>query len=150
MKTIIFDLDGTLANIDHRRPYVTNGNHDWASFNHPMNIEQDKPNIPIVEIYKALQDTLEYRMVIFTGRTCSASKVTQSWLAQYDIFYEIMHMRLDGDFRPDHVVKQEMLDNLLDLGHTIFMVVDDRKQVLDMWQRNGIFTLDVGQGKGDF
>ena len=45
-KTVIFDLDGTLANIDVRRDKSTkpNGKMDWDKFFDPKNISLDKPN----------------------------------------------------------------------------------------------------------
>jgi len=32
MDTIIFDVDGTLTDVSHRRHYVTGGNTDWGKF----------------------------------------------------------------------------------------------------------------------
>ena len=45
---VIFDLDGTLANIDYRRKLATkpNGKLDWDIFFKPGNIQLDKPNPP--------------------------------------------------------------------------------------------------------
>jgi len=52
MKTVIFDIDGTLANIEHRRVYLYSDRPDWARFNATMG--EDTPNTPIVELYKTL------------------------------------------------------------------------------------------------
>ena len=48
--TIIFDLDGTIANIDGRRSISTkeNGKMDWDKFFDPNNINLDKPNLPVI------------------------------------------------------------------------------------------------------
>jgi phosphoglycolate phosphatase-like HAD superfamily hydrolase len=32
MKTVIFDLDGTLCDISHRLHFIENGNKDWDGF----------------------------------------------------------------------------------------------------------------------
>ena len=50
--TIIFDLDGTLANIEDRRKISTkpNGKLDWDVFFDPDNIQLDKPNDPVIKM----------------------------------------------------------------------------------------------------
>ena len=52
MKSIIFDLDGTLALIDDRRTLSTkdNGKIDWDIFFDPNNINLDKPNQPVIKV----------------------------------------------------------------------------------------------------
>ena len=49
-KTVIFDLDGTLALIDKRRAISTkdNGKMDWFKFFNPDNIDLDLPNQIII------------------------------------------------------------------------------------------------------
>ena len=53
-KIILFDLDGTLANIDVRRKLAAkpNGKLDWDIFFDPSNIKLDVPNEPVVKIEK--------------------------------------------------------------------------------------------------
>ena len=50
-KTVIFDLDGTLANIDVRRDksLKPNGKLDWDIFFNPKNISLDEPNTPVIK-----------------------------------------------------------------------------------------------------
>ena len=48
-KTVIFDLDGTLALIDKRRALATkDGKMDWDVFFHRDNIKLDVPNTPVI------------------------------------------------------------------------------------------------------
>jgi hypothetical protein len=57
-------------------------------------------------------------------------------------------MRKAGDYRPDVEVKQEWLDEWLK-HHTkeeIGGVFEDRKQVVDMWRKNGITCYQVAEG----
>ena len=51
---VIFDLDGTLANIDARRKLATkdNGKMNWDVFFDPTNISLDLPNQPVIEMAK--------------------------------------------------------------------------------------------------
>ena len=52
-KTIIFDLDGTLANIDVRRDksLKPNGKLNWDIFASPTSImDWDTPNVPVIKM----------------------------------------------------------------------------------------------------
>ena len=57
MKWIIFDLDGTLADIEVRRDVCTkeNGKMDWDKFFDPENINLDEPNQPVINTLKVGQ-----------------------------------------------------------------------------------------------
>jgi phosphoglycolate phosphatase-like HAD superfamily hydrolase len=47
MKTVIFDLDGTLADLTHRLHYVKNGNRNWDKF-----FEECDKDLPIPEAWR--------------------------------------------------------------------------------------------------
>ena len=66
MKWIIFDLDGTLADIEDRRQLCTkeNGKMDWNKFFDPENIKLDKPNIPVINTLRAFA-IAGYKIAIF-------------------------------------------------------------------------------------
>ena len=67
-KTIIFDLDGTLALIDKRRAISTkpNGKLDWDIFFDPNNISLDEPNTPVIKTAQ-LFHAQGFRIVILSG-----------------------------------------------------------------------------------
>lgn len=52
-------------------------------------------------------------------------------------------MRWKGDRRPGHVVKEEILIELLEVGKEILLDADDDPSILEMWERNGINTIHV-------
>jgi FMN phosphatase YigB (HAD superfamily) len=144
MKTILFDIDGTLADIEHRRWHLDKDKPDWKSFNAEMG--GDTPNAPIVALYNSLWNTGTYEMILVTGRNERSRVLTEQWLTWNNISFVEMIMRPDNDFRADHIIKEEILNRLLAAGKIIEFVVDDRQQVVDMWRRNGITCLqcDVG------
>ena len=144
MKMVLFDIDGTLADIEHRRVYLNSENPDWEKFNSMMG--EDTPNAPIVNLYLSLWNSNEYEIEIVTGRGEEFREITQHWLIWNEIPFSKIHMRPKKDNRADHKIKKEILDRLLTQGKRIEFVVDDRQQVVDMWRANGITCLqcDVG------
>ena len=146
MKTVIFDLDGTLALIDRRRDLaMAGGKMDWVTFFDPRNIQFDEPNIPVMESFRALQEA-GYRTVIFSGRDDISKKETQEWLESYGIVPDVIWMRKNGDYTPDDVLKKAWLDELFPDKRYILCVFDDRDKVVNMWRREGLTCFQVAPG----
>lgn len=141
---ILFDIDGTLADISHRRPYLDRQPPDWKSFNLAMG--EDSPNAPVVALYKTLWDSGLYELFIVTGRTEDQRRHTEQWLVWNDIPFQKLLMRCVDDFRADHLIKEEILNKLRQDGRDILFVVDDRQQVVDMWRRHGVTCLQCATG----
>jgi len=151
MKTVIFDLDGTLADITKRREMSTkeNGKIDWDIFFEPNNIWFDLPNEPVITMAQLLRQ--KHRIVIFSGRSKSTKEETKRWLNKFDIPFDILKMRPtsnDWKFMPDDELKQHWLDTLFpdDKKKDILCVFDDRQKVVDMWRKNGITCFQVDEG----
>ena len=47
LNKVIFDVDGTLMNIEHRRHLVSDGNNDWKTFMDPEVMKGDTPASPL-------------------------------------------------------------------------------------------------------
>ena len=88
---VIFDLDGTLADIESRRKLATNlnGKMDWDIFFDPSNIELDLPNEPVIEMAKVL-DAQGFNIVIFSGRSKATKDATAAWLDKHNVPFNIM------------------------------------------------------------
>ncbi len=143
--TILFDIDGTIADINHRRHFLESEKPDWKSFNAQMG--HDTINQPIVALYKTLWESQKYNLTLVSGRGESHRQVTEQWLIWNEIPFSEIIMRQDKDCRADHIIKEEILKKLQNDNHSILFVVDDRQQVVDMWRRNGIMCLQCDDGK---
>ena len=149
-KTVIFDLDGTLADITLRRTLAidsTDGKMDWDVFFDPKNISLDQPNTPVITMAQLLHSQ-GYKIVILSGRSARTQDVTLDWLNQHNVPFDDIHMRptdKKSHFLPDNVLKQNWLFTVLK-DDDIFAVFDDRQQVVDMWRDNGLTVFQVADG----
>ena len=146
--TIIFDLDGTLALIDKRRELSTkpNGKIDFDKLHDPSLIKHDKPNWPVIKMAQLFAEQ-GFKIVIFSGRSDKTATATLSWLSQNKVPFNKLVMRPHNTmgFVPDEILKKDMLDNHVDISD-IFMVVDDRQKVVDMWRSLGLICIQVADG----
>ena len=145
-KTVIFDLDGTLALIDKRRAISTkdNGKMDWDKFFDPKNIDLDLPNQPVIDVANMLSKQ-GYTIMILSGRSDVTHQATLDWLNRNNVTFDHLVMRPQNLlFMPDNDLKQSWLDSIgVD---NVAMVFDDRQQVVDMWRDNGLTCFQVADG----
>ncbi len=136
-KIIIVDLDGTLADIGHRRHHVEEQPKDWQSFFESMTLD------PINSWCRTLMLAMHkegFRIALVSGRPDSYERAIREWLMKYSVPYQSLHLRREKDLRPDDTVKREIL--LRDFKkEDILFVVDDRESVVKMWRREGLVCL---------
>lgn len=133
---VIFDLDGTLANIDHRLHYIRQEPPDWNAFFEAC--DRDTVIEPVKRLFHELG---RERIAIVSGRSSSVRQKTQKWLRDNDLIPDLLLMRAEGDYRPDYVVKSEFLDQILASGYHPWLVIDDRPSVVKMWRERGLTCL---------
>jgi FMN phosphatase YigB (HAD superfamily) len=143
MQTVIFDIDGTLADNWHRQHLVQKDKPDWDEFFEKMS--EDTLNKPVAALYELVRNSGQYKTLLVSARPERYREMTEFWFADQGLSFEMLYMREDGDRRPDYQVKKEMLDKILADGHEILFVVDDRTQTVNMWRENGITCLQCAE-----
>jgi len=131
---IIVDIDGTLAiNNSGRSPY------DWSRVN------EDDVYTPIRNIVNWACD-VRY-IIVFSGRDSSCRELTEKWLTDNRINYNVLFMRATGDNRKDSIVKKELFEQHVRGQYYVDLVIDDRDQVVRMWRKElGLTCLQVNYG----
>jgi len=129
---VLFDMDGTTA--DHRgkrNPY-------------------EEHKVLLDGCYEVVADWIRalapsHNLCAVSGRHDFCGDDTCEWLEGYGIPFDHILMRYNGDNRPDVVVKQEILNELIAVigKENIAFVLDDRPQVVKMWRANGIKVYPV-------
>lgn len=137
---IIVDIDGTLAHMgDRRRPY------EWAK------VGLDEIDEGVAHLVDAVKLMGYAKVFLFSGRDGVCRPETEEWLERHDIEHDGLTMRPVGDTRKDTDVKREMYDQVIKGEYNVLFVVDDRPQVVRMWQDElGLRVLAVGDQRHEF
>ncbi len=148
----IFDLDGTLALIEHRRHLIDPNNKklDWTGFYAAC--DQDTPNQPVLNVMASLiasgADTY-----VWSGRSDEVKDKTIAWLNRYtpvnfsDLSAPQFQMRPAKDSQPDNDLKLSWLNALNPIDRNRLQAVfDDRDKVVAMWRSNGVACFQVAPG----
>jgi phosphoglycolate phosphatase-like HAD superfamily hydrolase len=147
MRCYLFDIDGTIADLTQRLHHIKKSPPDWDAFF--ADCQDDKP---IRHIWELLNDLYGVGVIIVyvSGRSDRVRQETEDWISTHNFpgvgGRNALYMRKDGDHRPDHIVKGELLDRLLADGYEPIMAFDDRNQVVEMWRSRGIPCAQVADG----
>ena len=142
-QTIIFDVDGTLADIEHRRHWVQDKPKNWHAFNNTMHL--DTPHHDIIWLLHLMHNA-GATILVASGRGEESREVTEDWLKTHGVSYAKLYMRPAKDYRGDDVIKMEILDQMRADGWNPTMAVDDRSRVVDAWRNAGLRCLQVNPG----
>lgn len=139
----LFDIDGTLADLTHRLHHINKWPKDWDSFF--ADCKHDAPIPHMCELARSLNGAAP--IVLVSGRSDRVRVETDFWIkVSAQILPAALYMRKDGDHRPDHIVKGELLDRIIADGWKPIMAFDDRNQVVKMWRERGIPCAQVAEG----
>ena len=139
---IIFDLDGTLALIEHRQHHVRSAKKRWREFFAAC--VDDLPNEPLITLLRKLYASFE--ICIVSGRSDEVRPQTEAWLKRHNVPHHRLIMRRAGDYTADNILKIGWIHSGVILKDRILCVFDDRDKVVDMWRTAGIPCYQVAEG----
>lgn len=140
-KAVICDLDGTMCDIEHRRHWLDKNN--WPMFS--AGIKNDKLNKWCRHITNHMYHA-GTRVVLCSGRGNESRTPTVEWLCDNKVIYDNLFMRQAGDYRKDSIIKEIILDFEILTRFEPYFIIDDRKQVVDMWRKRGLVCLQCDEG----
>ncbi len=161
-KSVIVDIDGTLANIDHRLHHIGKGpardvstpeesaDIDWDAFH--ADCHADIPIEPTCQLVRALGWEDDWAIILMTGRGGENRDATVTWLKEHDIPYDLLLMREPGNHELDVKCKRRWLhmirDGRINLPDCLEprLVIEDRARVIDMWREEGLVALQCDGG----
>jgi len=121
-KSILCDLDGTLALMHDRNPYDA------------THCDEDDLNEPVASVLRNFHSQ-GYQILLISGREDRFEQPTIRFLEKHSITYHQLWMRKSKDFRKDAIIKKEIFDAEIAGKYYIEFVLDDRNQVVEMWRK---------------
>ena len=144
---VLVDIDGTLADCEHRRYNLDGEVKDWKSFLSPELAAQYTLHEPVAKVITALAQA-SHPMIYVSARNSSLRIVTENWLEEHNLWFapRLLYLRKEGDTRADTIVKRELLQRIHAKGYHPILSFDDRNSVVAMWRDEGITCLQVADG----
>jgi phosphoglycolate phosphatase-like HAD superfamily hydrolase len=140
---IVFDIDGTLANNDHRSHWIASNPKNWRASD--LGIPDDSTYEDIVWLLNTFL-RVDCTILLCSGRSEDTRTVTEDWLSKHSIKYTKLYMRSSKDYRKDSIVKVELLYKIIEEFGKPYLWIDDRQQVVDALRDQGIRVLQVAPG----
>lgn len=127
---VVLDIDGTIANNNHRAHHVDGEKKDWVEFLKPHLVAKD---VLIEGAQRALEHfrLLGYRILFLTGRNESLREVTAQWILEklgIEVDDDSLIMRGAGNMMTAAAYKRESAQNLKSqFPRETFIFIDDDK-----------------------
>jgi len=142
-KIILCDLDGTLADCQHRVPLILEIPRRWTEFFDAC--DYDKPIRHVIDLINAI-DRNVFDVWITSGRSDECFSKTVKWLEDNGVKYGRIIMRKAGDHTDDGILKPSWLvDGTIPRDRVAF-ALDDRNRVVNAWRECGIPCFQVASG----
>jgi phosphoglycolate phosphatase-like HAD superfamily hydrolase len=142
---VVFDLDGVLADAAARQHFLKGPRPDWESF---FSASGDDPLIEEMATLLGLLSP-ELAIVLLTARPARTGTLTVDWLARYDLRWDLLVMRCDGDHRPAQSFKRDAARELQSRGLELKLCVEDDLRNVEMFRAEGLTTLYIHSGYYD-
>lgn len=153
-KAYIFDVDGTLANVDSILHHIVkHKNRETEHFKKDFDtFHAESVGVPAhPEVVDMAWDAINegFDIIVVTARREYWRAHTAYWLhAIANVPHVALFMRQDKDFRPDYEIKKDILEHIQQFWEVVH-AVDDNPKVIRLWEENGIETTKIGDWDGE-
>ena len=141
---VVFDLDGVLANGDHRQHLLdpARGRKDWKTF-----FSRAGDDLLVEEVAR-LTLLIDHTLtrVLLTARPTSIQDITLAWLDRFQLAWDLLVMRPEGTYAPSPVAKKAAVDELRAYGFDVLLAFDDDRRNVDMFHAEGIPCIYIHSG----
>lgn len=131
-KTVVFDLDGTIAETMQYEKHHKVRHEGFAK--EALTVD---PNTDMVKKMREARDAGE-NVVILTARSAHYRPETQTWLRKNNVPYDALLMRPTDNTEKDKKVKREIMEEDILPKFNVDKAYDDRKKNRKMFEKLGI------------
>lgn len=129
---IIVDLDGTLAHMITRTAF------QWER------VGEDSLDKAVATTIEAMKLVNDVSIIIMSGRDEVCRDITEHWLHDNGVEWDKLLMRPKGDMRRDSEVKLQLFKENVASKYNVLYAIDDRPQVVRLWNDIGVKVFNVG------
>lgn len=151
LKAVIFDIDDTLANYDHRRHYL-----DGLTVQDRDKFYSEMINdVPIEWCTELIKSCVlgGYNIVFLTCRSEKDRFITEKWLREHVPYATEpnlhLYMRKKDDPRLNFEVKRDIYYQQIWPQFQVLFVVDDSISICNMFRAIGVPALNCADPEGD-
>jgi hypothetical protein len=141
---VIVDVDGTVADIQHRVHFIERKRKDYRTFFKLCTL--DTPIPEIIQLVEMLSKS--YEIVFCTGRSKEIYDETKVWLKQHINISDFkLLMKEENDRRCDTIAKPELLVKAGIKPEDIALILEDRNKVVNKWIEMKLPVIQVLEGE---
>jgi len=156
MTLVVFDLDGTIADCNHRMKFIRpnpaidpdTGKKVKRRYDlfHAACVN-DTVIAPVAQFYVQFVTDPSVTVIVLSGRDAAVLDDTKQWFVDNDLpMPDEMLLKVGNQMLPDVEQKRFQADRLeKKYGKPISMVFEDRDRVVKMWKERGTFVFNVDQ-----
>ena len=143
--TVVFDLDGVLADAAGRQHHLERPRRNWRAFFEAVGDD------PVIEEVSTLLHALDRRftVVLLTARPMSVQPQTHEWLVRNDLRWDLLVMRDVGDYDLAADFKAATVDELRHAGLEPSLAFEDDQRNVEMFRERGVPCVYIHSGYYD-
>lgn len=139
----VFDIDGTIANNEHRSHLLPSSDlnltSSWKDYNEACS--GDSPINPMINMMNTLAELSP--VYIMTSRSDEVEWRTLEWLQDNEVEYDSIYMRSRHDNRKDYKIKEEWLNEISSGDKSNVVIFEDNPQVIKHLRSCGYTVMAV-------
>ncbi|HEY8080775.1 MAG TPA: hypothetical protein VIE15_01715 [Acidimicrobiales bacterium] len=144
-RSVIFDVDGVLADAQGRQHHLEWDRRDWDAF---FDACAEDPVVEEVQTLLSLLDR-ELLVLLVTARPQRVRDLTLSWLDHHELRWDLLVMRPTREFAPAVEFKRDVVDELRAEGFTLELALEDDPRNRAMYLEEGVPCLYIHSGYYD-
>ena len=142
---VIIDVDGVIADGEHRQHFLAGSRKDWGGFFAAS--PDDPPLLPGITLLDLLDD--DTTIVLLTARPETIHDETVAWLDECDVRWDLLIMRSRRDHGHSPDIKRLAVHELRAAGFEVVLALDDDQRNIAMFESEDIPALYIHSGYYD-
>jgi hypothetical protein len=142
-EAVVFDMDGVLSDAAGRQRFLyAGGRPDWDSFFEACGED------PLVDEMARLLELLDrdLQIVLLTGRPLRVQPQTLRWLKRFELRFDLLVMRDQGNYARVSVFKRRTVHQLRAYGFDLRLAFEDDPRNRAMFEAEGVPCVYIHSG----